>query len=573
MSEKVQDPVAIPPTSPPYLEPVDYPMSPVEEMTDWPIHKLSQEKEAFMEYASKFTTQLILDNQRKENMSEIVAKALYMERMRIVNEPWKVDPPDEMDFWNDIRKRLLRKSLDQTEEVVAQNNEKLLRRITGRYLREIMSNFKISTYKMAQKFLPKLFSTILNASSFFRSKKRLQERLQIVGNVDNIRNLVDKGTIVLVPTHFSNLDSILVGWASDQIGLSAFTYGAGINLYNKVLGYIFPRLGAYGVDRRKKNIIYLETLKAYSQLNIERKVHSIFFPGGTRSRSGALESKLKMGLLGTAIDAQGNLLQRGDNNKIFIVPVVLNYHCVLEAKNLIHSHLQSTGKELYLIEKKAFGGAFNFLKFFWKFFSSTSEIVVNFGQPMDVIGNLVNEAGESIDKRGNVIDLEGYFVSNGVIKNDKQRNIQYTRMLSKQIVKRYHKENVVLSSHLVAHTAFNIIKRQYPSLDLYGILRLPKEDSSIQAALFKDNIDRLRKRLIELEQAGQIRLSKIVREGDLEELINDGINNIGIFHVQKALYRNKKGVICSENLNLLLYYHNRLNGYYLSNYIEVKHVK
>lgn len=555
------------------LQPVNYPMPMVEAMTSWPIHKLSQEKEAFMKYASEFTTESISNKKSKENMSEAIAKVLYLERMRVINEPWKVDPPDELDFWNDIRKKLLRKSLDQTQKDVEENNNKLLRRITERYLREIMSNFKISTYKMAQKFLPRLFSTILNASSFFRSKKRLQDKLQIVGDVDTIRALVPQGTIVLVPTHFSNLDSILVGWAADQIGLSAFTYGAGINLYNKILGYIFPRLGAYGLDRRKKNDFYLETLKAYSQLNMERRVHSIFFPGGTRSRSGALEDRLKMGLLGTAIDAQGNLFQTKKNNKIFIVPVVLNYHCVLEAKNLINSHLERTGKELYLIEKKAFGGAYNFLKFFWKFFSSTSEIVVNFGQPMDVLGNFVNNQGKSIDKRGNLVDLEGYFVSEGVVKNDKQRNAQYTKMLAKQIVRRYYKENVVLSSHLIAYTSFNIFQKKHPSLDLYGILRLPKEDRIISKTVFQENIAILRQQLLKINKAGNVRLSNIVKNGSIQDLIKHGIDNIGIFHVQKALFMDKQENIRSENLNLLLYYHNRLIGYNLSDYIEVKNIK
>jgi len=542
-------------------------------MEQWPIHKLSQDKEEFMRYASDFTTDLLIKQKRKETLSEAIAKVLYLERNRIINEPWKVDPPDEMDFWNDIRKNLLRKSLDQTETAVEEHNHKLLKRIIERYMREIMSNFKISTYKMAQKFLPKLFSTILNASSFFRSKKRLQDKLQIVGSVDTIRSLIPKGTIVLVPTHFSNLDSILVGWAADQIGLSAFTYGAGINLYNKILGYIFPRLGAYGLDRRKKNGFYLETLKAYSQLNMERRVHSLFFPGGTRSRSGALENKLKMGLLGTAVDAQGNLLERDESNKIFIVPVVLNYHCVLEAKTLINSHLERTGKELYLIEKKAFGGTFNVLKFFWKFFSSTSEIVVNFGQPMDVIGNFVTKEGVSLDQRGNPIDMKGYFVSDGVVKKDPQRNAQYTKMLAKQIVKRYHEENVVLSSHLMAFVAFNILSKQYPSLDLYGILRLPKDDRIILKDVFHDNLEKIRQQLCKLQKEGKVRLSSMIRNGSIEELIKHGIDNLGIFHVQKALFVDKEGDISSEDLNLLLFYHNRLTGYYLSEYIEVKNTK
>lgn len=554
----------------PAPEPIDYPLPTVQDMTDWPIHKIAQEQEAFMQYASEFTTQLLIGKKRSESLSEAIAKVLYLERARVINEPWKVDPPDELDFWNDIRKKLLRKSLDQTDEDVKQYNQRLLRRITERYLREIMSNFKISTYKLAQKFLPRLFKTLLNATSLFRPEKRIQKRLQIVGQVETIRALQGKGTLVLVPTHFSNLDSILVGWAADQIGLSAFTYGAGINLYNKILGYIFPRLGAYGVDRRKKNAFYLETLKAYSQLNIERGVHSIFFPGGTRSRSGALEDRLKMGLLGTAIDAQGNLFQTESNNKIFIVPVILNYHCVLEAKNLINSHLEKTGKELYLIDKKAFGGSYNFIKFFWRFFSSTSEIVVNFGQPLDVIGNQVNAAGESLDVRGNPVDVREYFVSGGVVQNDKQRNAQYTKMLSKQLVQRYFRENVVLSSHLVAHTAFKLLQKRYPSLDLYGILRLPKEDRVLPKELFEYNVTLLRARLLQLGEQGRVKLSQSVYNDSLEELIKHGLDNLGIFHVQQVLFITKNGDISSEDINLLYYYHNRLNGYHLDALIEAK---
>ena len=551
------------------LQPVEYPLALVEEMTAWPIHKLSQDKEDFMQYASDFTTELLLQKKRKESLSEAIAKVHYMERNRIINEPWKVDPPDELDFWNDIRKKLLRKSMDQNEEEVRDHNSKLLNRIIRRYNREIMSNFKIPTYKMAQKFLPRLFATILNASSRFRAHKKLQKKLQIVGHVEHIRSLATKGTIVLVPRHFSNLDSILVGWASDQIGLSAFTYGAGINLYNKILGYLFPRLGAYGLDRRKKNDFYLETLKTYSQLNIERNVHSLFFPGGTRSRSGSLENKLKMGLLGTTIDAQGNLLRQDNPNKIFIVPVVLNYHCVLEAKNLINSHLEKMGKELYLIEKKAFGGAYNLFKFFWKFFSSDSEIVVNFGQPMDVIGNFVDASGNSLDPNGQIIDLKEYFVSNGAIKYDGQRNAQYTKMLARQIVRRYHEENVVLSSHLVAFVAFNLLSKMHASLDIYGLLRLPEEDRLIDLDTFYHNIARLRDKLLAMNKAGQIQLSERVKEDDIEDLAKHGIRNTGVFHVEKALYINKKGMLTSEDMNLLLYYHNRMKGYNLDNLIEL----
>ena len=82
------------------------------------------------------------------------------------------------------------------------------------------------------------------------------------------------------------------------------------------------RLGAYKVDRRKKNPVYLEALKTYSTVVLEKGCHSLFFPGGTRSRSGNLEGRLKLGLLSTAFEAQKNIFKEKEN----IYFIGLNYH-------------------------------------------------------------------------------------------------------------------------------------------------------------------------------------------------------------------------------------------------------
>ena len=111
----------------------------------------------------------------------------------------------------------------------------------------------------------------------------------------------------------------------------AFVYGAGLNLFGiRALAYFMNKLGAYKVDRRKKNLPYLETLKTYSTLAMTNGCNSLFFPGGTRSRSGAIEDKLKLGLLGTAMEAQRlNYLNNGaEAKKIFVVPVVFGYNFV-----------------------------------------------------------------------------------------------------------------------------------------------------------------------------------------------------------------------------------------------------
>jgi glycerol-3-phosphate O-acyltransferase len=547
-------------------KPRTYPIqSVIEDLSEWPIYKMYQDKAQFMQEVQDFTVQRISQQRKADALAERIAAVLYSERERIIDNPWRVDPPDEMDFWSDIRKRLIQGSFIENQDT-EQYNKELLDRIIQRYVREITGNFKIPSYKLARKVLPMLFNTILNTMTLKRAK--LSEKLKITGSIDEMRSLVAKGTVILVPTHFSNLDSILIGWAADRVGMLAFSYGAGLNLYNnKIMAYFFSRLGAYTLDRRKKNTFYLESLKSFSQLSIERGVHTLFFPGGTRSRSGHLESKVKLGLLGTAIDAQCNNLMREDGQKIFIVPVVLNYHAVLEAKSLIEQYLKHTGKELYLVEKDGFGGFFKVLKFLRQFVSNSSELIVNFGKPMDVMGNFVDINGVSYDQHGNSVELKDYFISGAAVKYDRQRNEEYTKKLADKIVTRYHAENIVLSSHLIAFTAFNIIRKKYPMLDLYGVLRLPKEDKIISKELLYKNIEILRSELIKLASAGQLQLSDTVKNSSVENLVKHGIENVGAFHVKKPLAMNKKGYFISQDLNLLYYYHNRMDAYGLEKFI------
>ncbi|MBK7506162.1 MAG: 1-acyl-sn-glycerol-3-phosphate acyltransferase, partial [Bacteroidetes bacterium] len=151
-------------------------------------------------------------------------------------------------------------------------------------------------------------------------------------------------TLILVPTHFSNLDSIMVGYGMDMVGLGAFQYGAGLNLFNsKLFSFFMSNLGPYKLDRRKKNSIYLETLKTYSRTTILHGAPTLFFPGGTRSRAGNIEKSLKLGLLGTVIEAQRIQFEKNPNNlakKLFIVPITTSYHFVLEASSLMEENLK-----------------------------------------------------------------------------------------------------------------------------------------------------------------------------------------------------------------------------------------
>ncbi len=551
----------------------------IDNIEDWPIYKISEDRDRFIKEINEFTFNRLM-KQSPDKVSDMIAKTIYLEKIRIKEEPWKVDPPNDRQFWNKTRKDLVRKSLDKEEEAALDSNRKILQKIIGRYSEEIVGTFKIGTFLFARKFLTVFFRRLLNAAAgrnfrrLWGAKHYLYDSIKVEGETDAIRNLMKKGTVVVVPTHFSNLDSIVIGFAMDYVlGLPSFSYGAGLNLYNTgYTAYFMNRLGAYRVDRRKKNPVYLETLKAMSNLSIQRGTNSLFFPGGTRSRSGSLEKHLKMGLMGTAVEAQRAICQQGKNDKIFIVPLVLNYHFVLEAQYLIEQHLKATGKEHYLSLKDASYSRRKIFKFIWKLFSESSDITLNFGKPLDVLGNFVDSEGVSLDSHGNEINIEEYFISDGVIKEDLQREVEYTKILADKIGERYLKENIVLSSHLVAFTTFNILRNQNDDLDLYGLLRLPSEDYVFEMEVVEKAINQVRETLYQMENEGQIKLSEQIK-WETRDLIIHGVTNLGNYHALKPLKINKRGNIESEDFKVLYYYHNRLENYDLHKAIQWKTYK
>ncbi len=542
------------------------------DINDWPIFKLSEDRKTFTEELEHFTLDKV-EHFHKENLTDLLAETIYLEKIRIKEEPWKVDPPNERQFWSRIKKRLVKYSVDKDESISAQNNTYLLKQIIHRYALEIVGTFRINTFLFARKFLTWFFNQLLQAS-FWKirlkgGKKRLVQKLLVKGDIDHVRSLAQKGTLIIVPTHFSNLDSILIGYVLDAVtGLPAFSYGAGLNLYNTgYTAYFMNRLGAYRVDRRKKNKIYLETLKSMSSLSIQRGTNSIFFPGGTRSRSGAIENRLKMGLLGTVVEAQRAMIQRNENTKIYIVPLILSYHFVLDGQSLIDQYLKQQGKSRYFKEGKDYSGLSGIIRFIWKILSEGNEITLSFGKAMDVIGNPVDQEGNSKDKYGNTINMADYFISEGRVNTDIQRETEYTGLLAENIIKRFHSDNIVLSSHLLAFAAFEMLCNENPKLDLFGILRLPTDDYIFDYNVLSATVNQLQKTLIIYAEKGKLILSPEIKSS-IDELIADGIKHLGTFHIKKPLKKNKSGEVISENFYLLYFYHNRLTGYGLEKWIK-----
>ena len=317
-------------------------------------------------------------------------------------------------------------------------------------------------------------------------------------------------------------------------------------------------------------VIYLETLKMYSNLAIQMGIHSLFFPGGTRSRSGKLETRLKLGLLSTAMDAQRiNYLDADGKTakKIFIVPVVLNYNFVLEAGNLISEYLEQKGQERFYTESDQFSSSYKILSFLVQFFTRGADMSATIGKAMDLFGNNVDDKGNSLDKKGNIINIKDYFTVNGVITENNQRDGEYTRMLAEHIIYDFYRYAQCSASHLAAFTGFEIIRKKNGKFDLYSLFRIPVEDFEITYNEFSEVFLKLREIIIAHEAEGKIRVGESLRVHDLNEMIRHGVNNVGTFHAKRPLLFNKEGNVITRDLKTLYYYRNRLDGYGFEKYI------
>jgi glycerol-3-phosphate O-acyltransferase len=493
--------------------------------------------------------------------------ALYLERQRLNRERGnfftRVRLKQDRALWGEVQKELLIHDYQKPRT-------EMLKSVVRHYAEEIGGHFSPSIYRFATTILPFGFNMLLNAASFrtllpWKFKEDVSQRIQMSGEIEHLRKLSQTGTILLVPTHQSNIDSIMVGYIIYLLGLPPFAYGAGLNLFsNPVLSFFMHNLGAYTVDRQKSNPIYKAALKNYSTKILREGVHSIFFPGGGRSRSGAIESHLKLGLLGTALEAQTLHLQSGNPKpNIYIVPMVTSYHFVLEASSLIEDYLADAGKHRYIISDDDSSRFSKVLHFFWQLFKGESGMAVRIGKPLDVFGNFVDEDGKSIGPNGTTIDPISWLTSYGHLGPDPHRDREYTRVLGEKLVTRFHAENTVLTSHLVAFTFFETLRDKYPDLDLYRFLRITLSQRTLMWDDFLKSAEKMHARVVKHSAQGEFHLSDELKGTDTQVWVKNGLKQLGLFHGHAVLKRDEK-IIYTEDMNLLYYYRNRLAGYGLS---------
>lgn len=487
-----------------------------------------------------------------EAVELIVNDAAYHEVRRLEN---RTDESAKrgLDYWRGVIRRIGRMSSEGKHET--------LREIATHMAKDVAGNFDPRVYRFAARAVPSLLTAVMNPSNVVRSMldsgARLEELVSAEGPVDKLRHLQKKGTIVLVPTHSSNLDSLAIAWVLFREGLSPVVYGAGKNLFtNPIISFFMHNLGAYRIDRTIKAQLYKDVLKSYSSIMIERGYHSLFFPGGTRSRSGSVERHLKLGLAGTGVEAFARNAVRGIRRPVYFVPATINYTLVLEAETLIADHLKEAGRARYIIEDDEFSRLDRWLAFFNRFREMESACVIRFGDPIDPFGNPIDEQGDSLAPDGRKIDPTTYVTRRGVPVVDHARDAAYTRELGKVIADHYVANTVVMPTQLVAHVIFRRMVRATPGLDLFSRLR-HRGDIAIPVEELVQEIGSTRDALVDLETEDKVHVAGVLRRAAPERILEGAVDTWNGYHT-RPVARILNGSVIAEDPNLLLFYQDRM---------------
>ena len=495
-----------------------------------------------------------------KGLDAAIADTIYHESTRLGKERRSAERDARLRTWDERRRALL-------DAGTTDAKRGLLATIAEDFAREVVGHFDPTVHRFATKVLPVFLSGLLNAFSPSRLMKTFPElpgvrdRIIVDGEVEAARELKDRGTLVVCPTHLSNLDSIVLGYAFYDQGFPPLTYGAGLNLFtNSFIWYFMNHLGAYKVDRRKTADVYKTVLKEYATITLEYGYHNLFFPGGTRSRSGGIESKLKLGLLGTGLRAYINNLRGGrEKPGIYVIPVTVSYELVLEAETLIDDFLRETGQSRYIIVDDEFSKPTRIYSFLERILELDARIYITLGTPLDVFGNAVRRDGVSVDARGRPIDTTRYVVDqDGKPVPNRTRDEEYTRELGSQLVTAFHKSSTVMGSHLLAFVVYEALREQSPGQDLYRFLR--STDGELSFAEAAKRTGELRSRIEMLASQGKIRMDERLRGRTGDELVLGGLRALGIFHKQHVVERKGDRIVAGDR-NLLYYYRNRLLGF------------
>jgi glycerol-3-phosphate O-acyltransferase len=183
------------------------------------------------------------------------------------------------------------------------------------YIDEIASDYRAGVVRWFCRFVDFLFGRVLTGVDVDR------RGLQFISECD----IHDR--IVLVCSHKSYADPLLIGYSMFRSGMVPPQQAAGLNLSFWPVGWLLRHSGAFYIRRSfAGETLYTEVFHAYTRYLLAGNHTIAVYAEGTRSRDGNL-TRPKLGFLGAIEDA----LRMGVCDDVKLVPVYLGYDRVPEA--------------------------------------------------------------------------------------------------------------------------------------------------------------------------------------------------------------------------------------------------
>lgn len=186
-----------------------------------------------------------------------------------------------------------------------------------KYLKEIATDYNYTYLKIFSKILFWVWNNIYSGI-----------KVDNIG-LTNIKKLCQNIPVILLPSHRSHLDYLILSSVLYNFNLPPPLVAAGNNLSFWPLGYIFRKCGAFFIRRTfKSNRLYKEVLYSYfKELLIKRNHPLEFFIEGGRTRTGKMLQP-KVGLISMVVKAY----LENNVDDIAFIPISINYEKLFEEK-------------------------------------------------------------------------------------------------------------------------------------------------------------------------------------------------------------------------------------------------
>jgi glycerol-3-phosphate O-acyltransferase len=337
--------------------------------------------------------------------------------------------------------------LQRFMETYAENRDipiQQVRRKADGYIEEIAANYRPAFIKVASVIVGWIVRAMFDG---FTTNHEVLNR---------VKSMSQKGPLVLIPSHKSHIDYLILDYVLYHNNLPVPHIAAGKNLSFWPMGPIFRSGGAFFLRRSFGGaVLYSKVFAEYIHKLLEEGYNIEQFIEGGRSRTGKLLMP-KLGLLSILMNAFNN----GACNDMLIVPIYVGYDRIIEEKSYLHElgGGQKVQENFFQILR-----ARKFLK------KRYGKIYIQFHEPISV-NQLMSQNGQLL------ADM-----------TSKERN-GFIRNLGYQIINAINRVTVVTPHGLVAGAVLNFAKEKFSRSELFTVLETYMRFLTTQNAKLSDTL-------------------------------------------------------------------------------------